>query len=92
MLDWNQVQQAEEVAGVLANNVICIDCDDDTNANILLNIVKDLKLKTTVIKTTRGLHFYFLSKYKKNRVGTCLACGVKCDIRSGNSNSYCIVK
>ena len=92
LLDWNQVQQAEEVAGVLANNVICLDCDDDTNANILLNIVKDLKIKTTVIKTTRGLHFYFLSRYKKNRVGTYLACGVKCDIRSGNSNSYCIVK
>lgn len=76
-------------AGVLADDIILIDVDNEEQANKLFNIVEDLDLKCNVLQTTRGKHFYF----KNTDVNKCakdknLACGVVCDIKVGCSNSY----
>ena len=88
-----QVDNLEEYAGILAEDVALIDVDDKEQAELLLDIIEDLEIKTTVIQTSRGLHFYF----KNNGIEKCgthvkLACGLTADIKLGSHNSYAILK
>ena len=88
-----QVEELEEYAGILAEDVALIDVDDKEQAELLLDIIEDLEIKTTVIQTSRGYHFYF----KNNGIDKCgthvkLACGLTADIKLGSHNSYAILK
>jgi len=91
---FKQVQHLPEFAGILAKNVILIDIDDEKTSDILLNIVKNLKLKCRVYETTRGKHFFFKNNnvIKTNRTGCKLAIGITADIKLGMKNSYCVLK
>ena len=64
---YDQVKDLNEFAGVLDKNVVLIDVDNEEESEILFNLVKDLELRTRVIKTTRGMHFYF--KNDGNKIG-----------------------
>lgn len=88
-----EVDNLEEYAGILAENVALIDVDDKEQAELLLDIVEDLEINTTVIQTSRGYHFYF----KNDGIEKCgthvkLACGLTADIKLGSHNSYAILK
>lgn len=91
---FEEVQHLPEFAGILAKNVILIDIDDEKTSDILLNIVKNLKLKCRVYETTRGKHFFFKNNniIKTNRTGCKLAIGITADIKLGMKNSYCVLK
>lgn len=91
---FEEVQHLPEFAGILAKNVILIDIDDEKTSDILLNIVKNLKLKCRVYETTRGKHFFFKNNnvIKTNRTGCKLAIGITADIKLGSRNSYSILK
>src|SRR5690554_2319110 len=82
---FEEVQHLPEFAGILAKNVILIDIDDEKTSDILLNIVKNLKLKCRVYETTRGKHFFFKNNniIKTNRTGCNLAIGITADIKLG---------
>lgn len=47
------------VAGVLRDNIICVDVDDIIEAKRLLDIVKKENVKTVVYQRRRGYHFFF---------------------------------
>jgi len=87
------VQNLSEYAGILAEDTILIDIDDQVQSEILMNIVEDLQLKCKVLQTTRGKHFYFKnSKINKNATHAKLACGLEADIKLGTRNSYSVLK
>ena len=98
LLSYEQVAGLSEYAGILADNVILIDVDDEKQSEILMDIVEDLQLACRVCKTTRGMHFYFLNmsngEYIVEKCGTkkMLACDIFADIKVGHKNSYSILK
>lgn len=89
----DDVRDLNEYAGILADDVVLVDVDDQNQSEILMNIVEDLQLKCKVIQTTRGRHFYFKNtKLKANKTHTKLACGIEADIKLGCKTSYSILK
>lgn len=90
---FDEVKDLDEYAGVLAEGVILIDIDDEHQSEILMNIVEDLQLDCKVICTSRGKHFLF----KNSSISKCsthvqLACGLTADIKTGEKNSYEVLK
>ena len=94
LMNLEQAQQLDEYAGILAENIVLVDFDDETHAKIAMDIVKEEQLNCVAIKTSRGVHLYFKSNdYVQNcRTGASLACGLKADIKLGSRNSYAICK
>ena len=91
---YDDVKNLNEFAGILDKNIVLIDIDNENESEILFNIVKDKKINTRVIKTTRGMHFYFKNdeRIKTNKTDTKLFLGINSDIKIGSRNSYSIVK
>ena len=90
---YEDVKNYSEFCGVLNTNSLLLDIDDSTQAELLLQIIKKLKIKTKVIKTTRGKHFLFKnSKIKKCYTHCQLALGLIADIKVGSVNSYQVLK
>lgn len=91
---YEQVAKLPEFAGILADDTILIDVDDQKQSEKLLKIVKDKSIKCRVYKTTHGMHFLFLNdKVDSCKTKTKLACGlVKIDIKIGKRNSYEVLK
>lgn len=89
-----QVRGFPEYAGILGNDVILIDVDDKEQSEKMLQIVKDLKLKCRVYKTSKGMHFLFINdKVETNKIKCTLACGLmRIDIKIGTKNSYEVLK
>lgn len=90
---FEEVQNFDSYAGILAENIILVDIDDKEQSEILMNIVEDLQLDCRVYQTTRGRHFLF----KNNNVLNCgtglnLACGLKADIKIGSKNGIEFLK
>ena len=89
----DDVKNLEEYAGILADDIILIDIDDQKQSEILMDIVEDLQIDCRVYQTSRGRHFLF----ENTNVSKChthinLACGLVADIKIGNKNSYEILK
>lgn len=94
---YDEVKNLDEFAGILADDVILIDIDDQTQSDILMDIVEDLQLDCRVYQTTRGRHFFF----KNDGVNSCkthsdkwaVAIGLDMvDIKVGCRNSYSVLK
>lgn len=94
LLTLEQARELDEFAGILANDIVLVDFDDETHAKIALDIIKEKQLDCIVVKTTRGVHAYFKSNgYTQTcRTHASLACGLKADIKLGSRNSYAICK
>lgn len=89
----DDVKNLKEYGGVLDDPYIMIDIDDSKEADILFNIVKDLKLKCNTIKTSRGMHFYFKNTdVRRNAVGKTCALGITVDIKLGSKNAVVPLK
>ena len=89
----DEVRDLPEYAGILGEETILVDVDDQVQSEILMDIVEDLQLKCKVIQTTRGKHFYFKNtQIKGNKTGTKLGCGLIADIKIGLKASYSILK
>lgn len=89
----DEVKNLPEYAGILADDVILIDIDDEQQGEVMMNIVEEYQLDCRVYQTTRGRHFVF----KNNGVDKCgthvkLAIGLTADIKVGHKNSYEILK
>lgn len=91
---YDEVKNLNEFAGILDKNIVLIDIDNENESEILFNIIKDKKINTRVVKTTRGMHFYFKNdeRITTNKTDTKLFLGINSDIKIGSRNSYSIVK
>ena len=73
-----EVQDLDEYAGILADDIVLIDIDDEEQSEILMQIVEDRQIDCVVYKTTRGRHFLFKNtSVKKCATHKQLACGIK---------------
>lgn len=76
-----------DYVGVLGEEYIQVDVDDAAFAEKVFEIVKEYKLRCNVLKTTRGLHFYFKNTNVKRQSVHCYsACGIPCDYGLGLAN------
>lgn len=88
-----EVKALKSYGGVLKDDVIQIDIDDYEESEIVFKIIKDLKIKCQVLKTTRGKHFYFRNtKVEKRKQGWYTPIGVKIDTGLGNQNAVIPLK
>lgn len=74
-----------DYVGVLKEDIIQLDFDSESESKIMLDIVNEYKLRCDILKTSRGLHFYFkVDKNVKNQsVKIFNAIGLQCDIGLG---------
>lgn len=93
LLTLEEAQRYSEYAGILADDTVLVDIDDDEQSQTLLKIVKSLGLKCKVIATTRGMHFLFKTdEPMQNRTHCKLAIGLTADIKGGGRASYEVLK
>lgn len=76
-----------DYAGVLADDMIQIDVDKKEHAEIIKNVVNQLELNCSILKTTRGMHFYFKNTGVKNKsVKSVTPIGIIVDVGIGLKN------
>ncbi len=93
LLTLEEAQKFNEYAGILADNTVLVDIDDEEQSKILLKIVESRGLKCKVYKTTRGCHFLFKTdRPMQNRTHCKLAIGLTADIKGGGRASYQVLK
>ncbi len=90
---YRDVYTLDSYAGVLNEETVLIDVDNDKESEILYRICQDNKLRCRIYKTSRGMHFLF----KNTKIDKCgthvkLACGLTADIKIGSKNSYSVLK
>lgn len=93
-LTLDVAQRLDEYAGVLAYDTAIVDIDNAEDAKTCLKIIKALDVKCRVVKTTRGMHFYFKNsktREKKNSSHMCSAVGLTVDYRVGCERKAAIV-
>ena len=87
--DWlSEPPVDHDYVGVLRDDIVQVDFDDEKDANIALKIVKDYKMRCDILKTTRGIHLYFIDdgSITTQCVGLFNAIGLKCDIGLGKKD------
>lgn len=91
---WDEVKDFNDVAVVVPKGYIVLDFDTASDAEIMLNIVDALNLKTKVMKTTRGIHCWFKAPEEdpKNFIKNRLAVGIYCDRKAGGRNACVKIK
>ena len=90
---YDQVKNTENFAGVLADDAILIDVDDEDQSLKLKSILQAEKVNTKIIKTTRGRHFLFKNtQVRKCYTHTMLAVSIIADIKVGSKNTYEVLK
>lgn len=93
LLTLEEAQKFNSYAGVLADDAILVDLDTERETEILLNVVKSLKLKCRVLKSRSGGHFLFkIDRPMPNRTKIKLGIGITADIKGCGSASYEVLK
>lgn len=67
---WDLLKTPPETGdyvGVLYEDIVQVDFDDEISAKIALGIVKDYNLQCDVLETTRGCHLYFKNDNERIR-------------------------
>lgn len=93
LITYNTARLLDEYGGILNDDVILVDVDDQLNSEKVLKAVDALGIHCFVIDTTRGKHFLFKNTdVTTNKTGTNTAISIKVDIKLGSRNSYEILK
>lgn len=94
LLTYDEIKDQDEFAGILADDIVLVDFDEETQAKIALEIIEENSYNCIVRKTTRGIHAFFkANKFTQTcRTHSSLTCGLQADIKLGSRNSYAICK
>lgn len=93
LLTLEQAQRFPEYAGILADDTVLVDIDDEEQSKIMLKIVEAKQLKCKVYATTRGMHFLFKTNQPmQNRTHCHLGIALTADIKGGGRASYQVLK
>lgn len=93
LLTLEQARRFPEYAGVLADDTILVDIDDEEQSKILFNIVQSKQLKCKVYATTRGMHFLFkIGSAMPNRTHCKLGIALTADIKGCGKSSIEVLK
>jgi P4 family phage/plasmid primase-like protien len=93
LLTLEDAQRCNEYAGILNGEFTVKDIDTATEGEKLYRIVTDRDMNCRVMRTTRGMQFFFRSSrwVRKNVTHEVDALGLEFDIRTGR-NAYCVLK
>lgn len=90
---YEEVKNCNGFGGILADDTVLIDIDDNEQAEIMMNIVEHYQLNCKVYCTSRGKHFLFKNHtIPRNRTHVPLAIGLTADIKLGARLSYEVIK
>lgn len=86
----DQAKEFDSYAGVLAPGIVLLDFDIKKHSEVAYKIVTELGLKCRIYQSDKGYHFLFRasSRFTKSITAVQLACGLTCDIKLGDKNSY----
>ena len=95
--DYTQAIETDaNIGGILNDGFIVIDIDDKKESDQYFNYVKNNNIKTIIVKTDRGRHFYFKYTQKnpqlKNNVNIKTFLGISVDYRIGGIKGYVLIK
>lgn len=93
-LSYESADKHPEFAGVLADDTVLIDFDNEAYGKDVYDLLVSLGVRFCGIRTTRGYHFYFKNNGKVQKCYThkILAIGLPADIKVGLKNSYAVLK
>lgn len=85
-----EVQRFDSYAGILAPGVVLLDFDIKADSDTAYTIVQSLGVKCLIRRSTKGWHFLFRNngRFDKSATRIRLACGLTCDCKLGDKNSY----
>ncbi len=87
------VQGARSYAGILSDDAILVDIDNEEEANKLLEIIKKEEIKCEVRKTTHGIHVFFLGHHlTSTKTKYANAIGLDTDYKLGNHSGLACLK
>ena len=93
LLTLEEAQKFNEYAGILADDTVLVDIDDESQSKIMLKVVQSKGLKCKVLATTRGAHFLFKTdRPMQNRTHCKIGIGLTADIKGGGRASYEVLK
>lgn len=88
-----EVKHLESYGGILKDDVILVDSDFTEESQILLKIIKDLKINCNILETTRGIHMYFKNTdIKSNKINNQCPLSLTLDYKLGNRNTVVPLK
>lgn len=93
LLTLEEASRHREYAGVLNGEFTVKDIDDHSEAERLYRIICDRDINCRVMKTSRGMQFFFKNSewVTKNLTHVIDALGLEFDTRYG-TNAYCVLK
>lgn len=93
LLKQEDASKFDEYAGVLADDTVLVDIDDEEQSKIMLDIVKARQIKCKVLATSRGMHFLFkCNSPMQNRTHCHIGVGLTADFKGGGRASYEVLK
>ena len=93
LLTLKEASKFDEYAGVLADDTVLVDIDDEEQSKIMLDIVKARQIKCKVLATSRGMHFLFkCNSPMQNRTHCHIGVGLTADFKGGGRASYEVLK
>lgn len=93
LLSFEQVKNLPHYCGIIAEEYVLVDLDNQDEANILFDIVKKKDIKCQVRQTNHGMHFYFRNNgITVNKIKQRTACGLTVDYKAGLKPCYATLK
>ena len=93
LLKLEEASKFDEYAGVLADDTVLVDIDDEEQSKIMLDIVKARQIKCKALATSRGMHFLFkCNSPMQNRTHCHIGVGLTADFKGGGRASYEVLK
>src|SRR5690606_27615648 len=88
-----EVDHLYEYGGVLKDDIILVDSDFKEESDVLLKIIKDLKINCNILKTTRGIHMYFKNTdVTGNKIANQCPLSLTLDYKLGSKNTVVPLK
>lgn len=91
--DYEDVCDEENLAVYVREPYVVLDVDNEDYFNVLCEIIKDKNIRTRILKTSRGGHFWFKSPSPlTNTVNINTPITIKVDVKSWGKKSLVTVK
>lgn len=93
LLTFDQVKNLPHYCGIISEDYVLVDIDNQEEANLLFDIVKKRDVKCQVRQTTHGMHFYFKNNgITVNKIKQRTAIGLSVDYKAGVKACYATLK
>jgi len=89
----SEIKDSENIAVLIEKPYVVIDIDSEEDFKKIYNIITSLNIKSNIMKTDRGGHFWFTCKKEvSNKINKRCGLTVPVDLKSGYRNSMVTVK